>query len=261
MINVFKKTKISVVIPCYNEEMWIHQTVVLLLACKNVSEIIVVNDGSKDGTISCLQDLKHKIKIISYIKNKGKGYAIAMGIKKAGGGLVVFLDAHHLNINDRHIKEITDPILKGKADVVLGVAFSFSINPFEKYTGFRCYRRTDLIKHIENLEETRFGAEAYLNEMFKDKKTKIIKIKDLIHMVKQHMMGPSGVFSGYLKEGLEVTQTIAKLKGLDTKKLQELFDPKKIKSVKLLKAKLKKIKNRPIVSFIQKYILNYLAVE
>lgn len=251
--------KVSVIIPCYNEEMWVEQAVNLLLVCPSVNEIIAVNDGSKDKTAEILNRYANKIKVLSYKKNMGKGYAMAQGIRAATGEIVVFMDAHHLNIKETHIQALTLPLIKNQADVVLGTTISFSIDPFWRLTGFRAYRRSQLLPKLMELEKTRFGAEVYLNEVFKDNKRKVIKFKDIVHMIKQQIMTPSKMLNGYLIEAVEVSQTLAKLNGLDPEKFKKLLDPRKITTVKKLRMVIGKIKNRELVTILKKYILSYLT--
>jgi len=92
--------KLSVVIPAYNEEKRIKTTLVKIydyLSRKKIdAEIIVVDDGSTDKTVALLEKYKSSIlnlKIISYKKNQGKGYALKKGILEAKGELILFTDA------------------------------------------------------------------------------------------------------------------------------------------------------------------------
>lgn len=94
--------KLSVVIPCYNEKDRLKNGITHFLDYLNKQkyawELILVNDGSTDDT---LQQMKREskrnknVKVVSYIKNKGKGYAICQGIKKAQGDIVIFSDIDH----------------------------------------------------------------------------------------------------------------------------------------------------------------------
>ncbi len=254
-------SKISVIIPCYNEELWVEQAINLLLVCPTVDEVVAVNDGSKDKTGEILSKYSDKIRVISYKKNMGKGCAMAQGIREARGEIVVFMDAHHLNIKDCHISQLTMPLIKNQADAVLGTTISFSIDPFWRLTGFRAYRRDDLLPYLPELGKTRFGAEVYLNEVFKDKRRKVVKFKDLVHMIKQQIMSPSKMLNGYLIEAVEISQMLAKFNGLDPEKFKKILDPRKIKSVKTLKTVIKKIKNRELVALLKEYILSYLTVS
>lgn len=96
------KIKLSVVVPCYNEESRFRDGFVhyysYLRKQKYPWELILVNDGSGDSTLKLMQTAarsKPNIKIISYSPNHGKGYAIVQGIKAANGRYVLFSDIDH----------------------------------------------------------------------------------------------------------------------------------------------------------------------
>lgn len=93
---------LSIVIPCYDEENRLNSGFAhyysYLQKQKYLWELIFVNDGSKDKTLALLQKLKNgksNIKITSFNINRGKGYAIAQGIKSAKGKYVLFCDLDH----------------------------------------------------------------------------------------------------------------------------------------------------------------------
>lgn len=109
--NKMKKYNLSIVIPAYNESLRINETLLDLnnyLNAQNYSwEIIVVSDGSTDNTNEIVENLKRKIKnlnLVSYARNKGKGFATKTGIKKAQGQWVLFMDADN-STNIREIKK------------------------------------------------------------------------------------------------------------------------------------------------------------
>jgi glycosyltransferase involved in cell wall biosynthesis len=117
--------KISIVIPCYNEKDTI-ETIVLAVRASPVheKEIIVVDDGSSDGTIPVL---KEKIavlvdKIIFHECNRGKGAALRSGFQAASGDIVLVQDAD-LEYDPQEYPFLLDPIQSGKADVVYGSRF------------------------------------------------------------------------------------------------------------------------------------------
>ena len=94
--------KLSVIIPCYNEQNRFKNGLnhyFSYLKTKNYSwELIFVNDGSTDKTLKIMMQNAKKnknIKIVSYPKNQGKGYAIVQGIKKAKGRYILFSDLDH----------------------------------------------------------------------------------------------------------------------------------------------------------------------
>jgi len=88
--------KISIVIPCYNEERTVGLVIERLLKVPFSgwdSEIIVVNDGSSDGTASVLSNYSSRVKVINLAKNSGKGSAVHAGIGEASGDYAVIQDA------------------------------------------------------------------------------------------------------------------------------------------------------------------------
>lgn len=253
-----KKPFISVIIPCFNEEMWVASVISSLLLCPSILEIIAVNDGSTDKTGRILKIFAGKIKIISYKRNRGKGSALAEGVKKAKGEIVVFIDAHHLNVKDSHLKILTTPLIKNQADVVLGTTVTRIPDPFWRFTGFRAYRREELLPVLSQIKKTRYGVEAYLNEVFKKKRQKVIYPPGLVHLVKHQKM-PSQVLDSYLTEAIEITKTLAEIRGVNPKRIKKILDPKKIKSVKAFKKAIEEIKDKKVLALLKKYLLSYFS--
>ena len=89
--------KVSIVVPCYNEENRIKPFLTSLIQFSKDNlksyEIIVVNDGSKDKTLDVLKEFSKNIGIISYDTNKGKGGAVREGVLSSIGEKVLFIDA------------------------------------------------------------------------------------------------------------------------------------------------------------------------
>jgi glycosyltransferase involved in cell wall biosynthesis len=116
--------KLSVIIPVYNEVRNISEIVKRVQATKLASEIILVDDGSKDGTGEILQKLdgKGKIRVIRKGKNQGKGAAVVAGMKAAKGDVLLIQDAD-LEYDPRDYPALLKPIEEGLADVVYGSRF------------------------------------------------------------------------------------------------------------------------------------------
>lgn len=184
-------TKLSIIIPAYNESPTIHRILDRIRAVNLVNnigkELIVVNDCSTDNTEQTLLKYKeeHQDLNIRYYKhevNKGKGAALHTGIMNATGEYIIIQDAD-LEYDPEEYNDLLKPVLKGHADIVYGSRFMGS-NPhrilfFWHTIGNRfltfcsnistnlnltdmetCYKlfRSDIIKSIE-LRENRFGFE------------------------------------------------------------------------------------------------------
>tara|TARA_B100000315_G_scaffold177238_1_gene165807 strand:- start:15515 stop:16207 length:693 start_codon:yes stop_codon:yes gene_type:complete len=125
--------KISIIIPVYNEKLHIHEVLKDVLGvslpdgCEK--EIIIIDDGSDDGTDRILQEFeknKNLVHVHSNILNFGKGTATRIGIKKATGDIILIQDGD-LEYNPNEYGKLIQPIIEGKAQVVYGSRFLGSI--------------------------------------------------------------------------------------------------------------------------------------
>jgi len=184
--------KVSIIIPVFNEVHFILKTLKAVRSAKigvAKKEIIVVDDGSTDGTHKKLKKSKNQnkkygvtIKIVRLKKNKGKGAAIRAGLKMVTGQIVAIQDAD-LEYSPRELKKLIKPISLGYADVVYGSRFMggephrvlffwhmianklltlvsnafTNLNLTDMETGYKVFRTSVLKKII--LKENRFGFE------------------------------------------------------------------------------------------------------
>lgn len=116
--------KLSVIIPVYNEVNNIQEIIKRVQATKFAAEIVVVDDGSLDGTREILQQLdgKKKVRVLFQEKNQGKGAAVVTGMKAAKGDVLLIQDAD-LEYNPRDYFMLLQPIKEEIADVVYGSRF------------------------------------------------------------------------------------------------------------------------------------------
>ncbi len=139
--------KLSIIIPVFNEEKTITEIIKRVEAVKlgNVSkEIIVVDDGSTDKTVSLIP--KKKIKFIQHEKNMGKGAAVKSGINVATGEYTIIQDAD-LEYDPKYIPILLEPILNEKSKVVYGT-------------------RLNRLPHLSQEEKTRRFLLHYLGNRF-----------------------------------------------------------------------------------------------
>ena len=183
--------KLSIIIPLYNEERTItailDQVKAVDLIDGVVKEIIIVNDGSTDGSEAVVQKFMAvntdvNFKYMAHEKNKGKGAALHTGIDKATGDYLIVQDAD-MEYDPHEYNDLLSPMLKGLADVVYGSRFRGS-NPHRilffwhsignTFLTFlsnmltnlnltdmeTCYKlfKTEMLQSI-NLKENRFGFE------------------------------------------------------------------------------------------------------
>ena len=176
---------LGVVIPVYNEERTLHLIVNKVLARPEVSELVMVNDCSTDGTWNTMMELKKldpRIRIFTHEVNQGKGAALRTGFQHVQSELVIIQDAD-LEYDPEEYPKLMQPILMGNADVVFGSRFlgsgmhrvlyywHFLGNQFltqlsNMFTNLNltdmetCYKvfRKEVLKKIK-IEENRFGFE------------------------------------------------------------------------------------------------------
>ncbi|HUZ77668.1 MAG TPA: glycosyltransferase family 2 protein [Chloroflexota bacterium] len=117
--------KLSVVMPVYNEKPTIREIIDKVQRVPLEKELIIVDDGSTDGTRQILQELAPTLadtQIHYFERNRGKGLAVREGIARATGDVLVIQDAD-LEYEPEEFVHLLEPILKGKAPVVYGSRF------------------------------------------------------------------------------------------------------------------------------------------
>lgn len=120
--------KLSIIIPVYNEARTVDQILGLVNAVDvgMEKELVVVDDGSSDGTRELLPALRSKypaIHVILHENNQGKGAALRTGLTQATGDILLIQDAD-LEYDPRDYHILLQPILEGRADVVYGSRFA-----------------------------------------------------------------------------------------------------------------------------------------
>jgi len=148
---------LSVVMPAYNEVQSIEIMIDRVLALPLDLELIVVDDGSKDGTRELLRKIeRQRLRVIFHPKNRGKGAAVRTGFEAALGEYVTIQDAD-LELDPNHIPELLQPILDGKADIVFGSRFLNGYYHMRKISAFANWFLTKLTNvlygtHLTDME-------------------------------------------------------------------------------------------------------------
>jgi len=192
--------KLTIVIPVFNEKETIHDIIAAVEATPFRKEIIVVDDGSTDGTRDTLGAIQNaNLRVIMHDRNQGKGAALQTGFSHAAGDIVIIQDAD-LEYDPEEYPVLLKPILDGKADVVYGSRFAghgaHRVLYFWHYVGNRfltllsnlftnlnltdmetCYKvfTREALAGVE-IKEKRFGFEPEITAKMAKKKLRIYEV-------------------------------------------------------------------------------------
>jgi len=196
--------RVTAVIPAYNEERTVGQVVRAIVASPLVAEVLVVNDGSGDGT--SLVASGAGARVIDLPQNRGKGAAIQAAIAASDGEVVLLLDADLVGLEADHVRRLLSPVLAGEADMTIGVferGRTFTdlaqvITP--GLSGQRAVLRS-LLQGIGGLDLARFGTEVTLNRAAERARARVVTVSlpRMTHVMKEEKMGFTRGFGARLR--------------------------------------------------------------
>lgn len=143
--------KVSAIICVFNEEKTLRNVILSVAHNQHIDEVIVVNDGSTDNSKEIIDSLHEQISInpIHLPQNKGKGFAMAVGVENAKNEIIFFIDADQIKITPNYIKEMMSIFLHEESGMVLGYSTvrigMFDVNPLKILTGERVVRKKDIV--------------------------------------------------------------------------------------------------------------------
>lgn len=155
---------LSIIIPAYNAENFINNTLEKIISSFPESEIIVINDGSNDKTLEKLQGYDN-IKVINHEKNVGKGMALRSGFDLASKDFIIFTDAD-LPYGVENINKIYTLLSEGAGDVVIGYRKNFKEGFFRHIT----HLSVNIIIQVLfwfNIYDTQCGLKGFKKEFIK----------------------------------------------------------------------------------------------
>lgn len=112
--------KITAIVPAYNEAPRIEPVLKALKAAPSLSEIIVVDDGSTDGTAEIAE--RSGVRVVRNTENMGKGYSMNRGVALAQGEIIFFSDADIEGLTPEIVEEIIRPVATGDLDMFIGMS-------------------------------------------------------------------------------------------------------------------------------------------
>jgi len=167
-VHESNRVGISAVVAAYNEEGTIANVLAALTRSSLIDEVIVVSDGSTDGTVEISRSFD--VKTIALRENCGKGFAMRVGVDNASHDIIFFVDGDMLGVSDTHIEALVLPVLAGECDMNTGVRHRGAVLDFlhlkmqcgPVLSGIRVMRREVFDTVPAQYQET-FKIEAALN--------------------------------------------------------------------------------------------------
>ncbi|HEX4137092.1 MAG TPA: glycosyltransferase family 2 protein [Bryobacteraceae bacterium] len=164
---------LSVIIPAYNEEATLARVVGEVLKLSQVLEIIVVDDGSTDGTRQVCEELNRipRVRTVILPRNQGKCEALKAGFAISTGEIVIIQDAD-LEYDPREIPDVIQPILEGQADVVYGSRFlvrkATRVLYFYHFVANKCLTLFSNLLTNVNFTDVETGYKAFRGEIIRN---------------------------------------------------------------------------------------------
>lgn len=208
----------AVIIPAKDEEPRIAAVLEAVLDARLPREIIVVNDGSTDGTAGVVRRFP-RVTLVDLPKNVGKGGAMMAGVKSTEAAVIAFVDADLSGLKAEHVDSILQPILNGTCDMCIGVFrggkfWSDTAQRISPYiSGQRAMRRR-LFESTPFISDSRLGVEVALNTHAKRQRARIHRV--LLHGVsntfKENKMGIMKGAAARAKMYTEIGKAMAKMR-------------------------------------------------
>ena len=189
--------KTTAIIAAYNEEGTLGQVLSVLTKSPLIDEVIVVSDGSTDGTVGVARSFDG-VRTVALRENCGKGYAMRVGVDNASNDVLFFVDGDMYSINDEHIEALVLPVASDECDMNIGVRNRGSILNFfhlkmqcgPVLSGIRVMRR-EVFETVPAQYQANYKIEAALNcfcsrSGFRQRHT---VIRDLYHVLKETKRG------------------------------------------------------------------------
>jgi glycosyltransferase involved in cell wall biosynthesis len=168
-------SSILAIIPVFNEAKTIRKVLSVLRQVDSLGEIVVVDDGSTDGSrkeIEAEAANDERIRLLSNPVNLGKGQSVLSAWKLSHASCILMLDADLYGLEPQHIRDLIDPVLSGRADMTIGqfrkgywrTDLSHRVTPW--LSGQRCLR-SELFEQVSPKAASGYGIETALTVVSK----------------------------------------------------------------------------------------------
>lgn len=206
--------RISAVIPAYNEERSIGDVVRTLRQHSSIDEVIVVSDGSTDGTAE--QARQAGAYVVELPENRGKGAALRTGAAISQGNVLLFLDADLIGLTSQHIDQLLEAVMSRESDMTVGVFdrgrgstdLAQALAP--TLSGQRVVRK-EVLDQVVGLEAAGYGAEVALTRHMKRHRYRIteVTLPEMTHHTKEEKRGLMKGFAARMRMYWEIVKYLA----------------------------------------------------
>lgn len=160
---------VSCIIPAYNEAARIADVLASVIGHPLIDEVIVVDDGSGDGTSAVVAQIA-AARLITLPKNRGKTAALAVAIAEAKGDLLLLIDADLIGLTPADLTALIAPVLGGQADLAISLRHNAPLIwraiGLDYISGERVLRRALIAPQLGQLAQLpKFGFEVFLNQL------------------------------------------------------------------------------------------------
>ena len=187
--------KVAAIVPAYNERDRIGVVLDAIRNARSVDEILVVSDGSTDGTYEMAAS-QQDVRAIELNPNRGKGGAMRAGAESTDADVVVFLDADLIGMRGEQVDAIVHPVAQKQADMSIGVfrdgrgitdAAQF-LAPY--ISGQRAMQRETFLG-IPRIDEMRSGVETAITKYFCARRLRVerVRLTGCTHTMKEEKLG------------------------------------------------------------------------
>ena len=188
------RRRIAAIVPAYNEQETLAEVIKVLKATPLIQEVLVISDGSTDGTVGIARGLG--VRTIHLRENHGKGMAMAVGVEHTDAPVLLFVDGDILNMTGELLTQLIEPVLSGRSDMNVGIRHRGDlINAFHCRTGpllsgIRCLRR-EVFEAVPESHLEGFAIETGLNWACRQLGGRITTfvMYNLKHLVKEKKRG------------------------------------------------------------------------